>query len=150
MSKGFSAQISSWASASQARTEAVYRRSVELLGEEMTRTRPQGGRLPFDTGTLARSLLASTAEMPKTSDAVPAGSNLGVVTATLRLDQKVWLGYTANYARRQNFGFVGADSLGRVYSQQGAHFVEAAIAEWPGIVAKASAELQSSVESRNQ
>lgn len=142
MAKSFAATIGKWASESEERITAVRRRSVELLGEEMTRTKPQGGRVPFQTGNLARSILASTTGMPKTAEGPFPGSNVGLVAATLRNDQPLWIGYQANYARRRNFGFVGADSLGRVYNESGDHFVEGAIAEWPQIVSRAVAELK--------
>jgi len=138
----FASTINKWASESEERITAVRRRSVELLGDEMTRTRPQGGRVPFKTGNLARSILASTTGMPTTAEGPYPGSNLGLVAATLRNDQPLWIGYQAAYARRMNFGFVGADSIGRVYNQQGNHFVEGAVAEWPNIVARAVAELR--------
>jgi hypothetical protein len=86
--------------------------------------------------------------MPSTSQSPSAGGNVGAVTATLPLTQPVWLGYQAAYARRQNYGFVGADALGRVYNQPGSYFVEGAIANWQQIVARAARELQNAVESR--
>jgi len=115
---------------------AVWRGSIDMLAEEMTTSRPNGGRLPWKTGNLARSLLASTAAMPKTGgpDDKYAGSNVGVVTAQLALGDSAWLGFQAIYARRMNSGFVGTDSKGRQYSQEGAHFVEAAVDAWPTIV----------------
>ncbi|MBP8236541.1 MAG: hypothetical protein KAX63_02360 [Pseudomonas sp.] len=124
------------------------RRAIELLADEMTRTKPQGGRVPVDTGNLARSLLADTSAMPKIADGPSSGSNVGIITATLMADQPVWLGYTAAYARRMNSGFVGADSLGRVYSQDGHYFVEGAAQQWSEFVKKAATEIQQSVESR--
>lgn len=139
----FSKMIGDWASATGERLSAVHRRSVVLLGEEMITTKPQGGRLPFDTGNLARSLLASTQAMPKTATGQFPGSNVGVVAATLRPEQAVFIGFQAAYAKRRNFGFVGADSLGRVYNESGDHFVEGAIAKWPQIVAQAVREVQS-------
>ncbi|WP_288075987.1 hypothetical protein [Pseudomonas sp.] len=142
----FSKMIGDWASATEERLSAAHRRSVVLLGEEMITTKPQGGRLPFDTGNLARSLLASTQAMPKTATGQFPGSNVGVVAATLRPEQPVWLGYQAVYARRMNYGFVGADSLGRVYNQSGNHFVEGAIAKWPQIVAQAVRETQANAK----
>ena len=144
----FSKSISAWAAKAEDRTQAVYRRSVELLAEDMALTKPQGGRVPFQTGNLARSLIASTQGMPKTSATPTAANNIGAITAALSLDQSVWLGYQAIYARRMNYGFVGADVLGRVFNQQGSHFVEGAIAKWPQIVAQAAKELQGSVESK--
>lgn len=144
----FAQQIGEWASKTEARTQAVYRRSVELLAEEMAKTKQQGGRVPFQSGNLARSLLASTEGMPKISSTPTAGGNAGLVIATLRLDQTVWLGYQSIYARRQNYGFVGADVLGRVFNQQGSYFLEGAIAAWPQIVDQAARETQDAVEAR--
>lgn len=149
MAGSFAATVSAWAKKTPQRLEAVRNRAIDLLAVEMTTTIPNGGRVPVDTGNLARSLLASTQGMPKTSDAQSSGSDVGIVTAMLKLDQPIWLGYQAAYSKRLNFGYVGADSLGRVYNQQGYHFVEGAIAEWPNLVAKAARELQNSVESRN-
>lgn len=142
MAKSFSATIGKWAAETKERTTAVRRRAIELLGDEMTKTKPQGGRVPFQTGNLARSILASTTGMPRTAEGPFAGSNVGAVVATLTDNQPLWIGYQANYARRRNFGFVGADSLGRVYNESGDHFVEGAIAEWPQIVARAVAEVK--------
>lgn len=142
MSKSFSAQIGVWVAKTEARAQAAYRRSVELLAEEMVRTKPQGGRVPFQTGSLARSLLASTQGALKISNGPFIGSNVGAVTATLSLKQPIWLGYQAAYARRQNYGFVGADKLGRIYSQPGSYFVEGAIAAWPHLVSQAAAEIK--------
>lgn len=138
----FAKKVGSWAAQSKERMTAVRRRSVELLAEEMTNTVPNGGRVPFQTGNLARSLLASTGGIPSASDKLSTGSNVGAVTATLELDQPVWLGYQANYARRMNYGFVGADSKGRVYNQSGYHFVEGAIDAWPQLIDKAVSELK--------
>ena len=148
MALSFSDQINAWTAQSEARIAAVRRRSIELIGEEMANTKPNGGRVPFLTGNLARSILASAQGMPNTAQGPFSGSNVGLVTATLAPDQPVWIGYQANYARRMNYGFVGADSLGRVYNQAGNYFAEGAIAMWPELVRRAAAELQNSVESR--
>lgn len=142
MSNTFSAAIGAWAAKSEKRIEKVYQRSVELLGEEMAKTKPQGGRVPFLTGNLARSLLASTESMPKTSEKPTAGSNIGLIAATLKPQTAIYLGYQAVYARRMNYGFVGADVIGRVYSQQGNYFLEGAIAKWPEIVNQAVNEVR--------
>lgn len=143
MAKSFADAVGAWAAKSEARLQATRNRAIVLLGEEMAKTNKEGGRVPFDTGNLARSLVASSEAMPKTSEAKAAGSNVGLVAALLPLNKAIWLGYTAIYARRMNYGYVGADVLGRVYSQQGAYFVEGAIAEWPRIVAQAAREVQS-------
>lgn len=150
MMGAFADNLTQWAKDTEARTLAVYRLSVELLGEEMSTTPAGGGKVPIQTGNLARSVLASTDGMPKTSDAPSTGSNVGAVTATLRIDQPVWLGYQAKYARRVNSGFVGADKLGRVYNQSGAHFVEYAIEMWPTIVRLAAEHTEAQVKARKK
>lgn len=144
MTKSFSASVDQWASKSKERLDAVYARSVELLGEDLAKTRNEGGRLPFLTGNLARSLLASKTAMPNIADGPFSGDNIGLVAATLKSSETVWIGYQANYAARQNYGFIGQDSLGRTYNQQGAHFVEHAVAQWPQIVVKAVTEVKGS------
>lgn len=143
----FADLVGDWAAETQDRIDVVYARSVELLGDELTMTRPEGGRVPFLTGNLARSLLASTTAMPmqgtdgaKYSGGV--GSSLGTITATLTAQEEVWLGYQANYAHRLNYGFVGQDSAGRNINQEGAHFVEYAASVWPTIVALAAEDVR--------
>ena len=140
----FHAIIDQWTKETEQRMTAVWRQSIDDLADTMNRTRANGGRLPHLTGNLMRSLLASTSAMPSTGgpNAKYTGQDVGLVTAGLRLDQTVWLGYQAIYARRLNYGFVGQDSLGRTYNQAGAHFVEGAIAEWPSIVARAVAKIK--------
>lgn len=142
MAKSFSQSVGDWARQSEQRIDAVYGRSVELLGEEMSRTRPEGGLVPFQTGNLSKSLLASTSAMPPTSDGPFTGSNVGLVAATLKATQAVWLGYQARYARRRNNGMVGSDSMGRTVNETGDHFVEGAIAEWPRIVKQSAREIR--------
>jgi hypothetical protein len=80
--------------------------------------------------------------MPTTAAGPFSGSNVGAVTATLQSDQAIWIGYQAAYARRMNYGFVGADSLGRVYNQAGNYFVEGAILQWRSFVAESIREIQ--------
>jgi len=106
----------------------------------MIRTKDDGGTLPKVTGNLARSLLAQIGSMPAQAQGAAsflAGEEVGLVAARAVLGDQVFLGYQAVYARRQNFGFVGADSLGRVYNQAGNGFVERALAMWPQLVDQA-------------
>lgn len=138
----FSQQIGAWASATEQRIDAVHKRSLEKLSMEMTRTKAEGGTVPFQTGNLSRSLTASTSGMPKTSTQPSSGSNATAVIATLRPGQAIFLGYTAGYARRRNYGYVGADALGRVYNEEGDHFVERAIGMWDQLVFQAVQEVR--------
>ena len=138
----FAETIGKWASKTPRRIEAVHKRALEKLAMEMTRTVAEGGSIPVVTGNLYRSLVASTSGMPTTSDQPSAGSNVNSVIAVLAINQPVWFGYTAAYARRINSGLVGSDSLGRVYNQSGRHFVERAIALWPQIVRESADEVK--------
>lgn len=135
---------SDWVRETKERMTAVYRGSVQELAKEMTQTIPNGGRVPVKTGNLARSLLASTTAMPITGPGPFAGDDIGPVLLTLEAGDTLYLGYQARYARRQNWGFVGEDSLGRSYNQSGFGFVESAAANWSQIVDRVTVEIRGS------
>jgi len=145
---GFADNVGDWAKESEARLTACFRRAVELLADEMTTTRSKGGKLPHRTGNLMRSLLASTTAMPRTGDGPFVGQDIGLVAAGLDLGDTIYIGYQAAYARRLNYGFVGDDSLGRTYNQEGAHFVEYAASMWPILVQLAAEEVRNKVMTR--
>lgn len=127
-----------WAEEQQENILAVFQRAIVLLAAELIRTKGDGGNLPKVTGNLARSLLAKIGGGVVISDAKDfAATDVGIVAATAVLGDEVMLGFQASYAKRMNFGFVGADSVGRVYNQSGNHFVERAINLWPSIVDQA-------------
>ena len=140
----FADTVDAWTKETEQRMTAVWRQSIDDLAEVMNRTRSNGGRLPHRTGNLMRSLLASTAGPIPMGEpgAKYAGTDIGLTTAGLQLDQTIWIGWQANYAHRLNYGFVGEDSLGRNYNQAGAHFLEAAIADWPNIVRMAVSKIK--------
>ena len=148
MAQGFADFVDQWTRQSEARMLAVFKRAVELLADELALSRYKGGRLPYDTGNLSRSLLAQIDAMPKIKpegddgEGEFAGSDVGAVVATAMLGDAISLGYQANYARRMNYGFVGTDSLGRLYNQTGAGFVEYAASIWPILVGLAAEEIR--------
>ena len=132
-----------WAEEQRENLVRVLQRAIVLLGREMIRTKGDGGTLPKVTGSLARSLLAQIGNPVQISDAETfAGTDVGIIAAQAGLGDVVYLGYQAAYARRRNYGFVGADSLGRVYNETGDHFVERAINMWPQIVDQAVADVR--------
>lgn len=144
MALSFADQVGDWAKETDARLTRVFRVSVGDLASELARTKANGGNLPHLTGNLMRSLLMSTSAMPRTADTEKlfAGIDPGAAAASLRLGDTVWLGFQAAYARRMNYGFVGEDSLGRTYNQEGNHFVERAALMWPAIVNGAVAKVR--------
>lgn len=144
MATSFKDQVTGWCRETEQRLERVWQVAVGDLATEMSQSDKKGGKVPYKTGNLANSLLASTAGMPSVGgkDEKYAGTDAGALAATLKLGDTVWLGYRAVYARRLNSGFVGEDSLGRSYNQTGRHFVEHAIAQWPSIVKGAAAKVK--------
>lgn len=118
---------------------ALLRNSVQELANVAAKTIPNGGRVPVKTGNLARSVVVDT-KPPQIIEGLATGDySLGV--AKIKPGDTVFIGWSAKYSRRINYGFVGADSLGRVYNQQGHGFAEAAAAQWPSIVAREAAKL---------
>lgn len=130
-----------WAGSSTAALTALLRLSVQALANEMAKTIPNGGNVPVKTGNLARSVVVDT-KPPQTIDVLAKQQDFSLGVAEIKPGDTVYIGYTAKYARRLNYGFVGTDSLGRTYNQSGYGFVEAAAAKWPAIVAAQGAKLR--------
>lgn len=136
-----------WAKLTHQRLEATFRNAVQALAMEASKTIPTGGRVPVRTGNLARSVQIGKASIQQgASGKNYVAQDLGLAVAGLKLGDKAYVGYQANYAKRMNYGFVGVDSLGRNYSAgtpmgptgyrnaSGFGFAEAAAAKWPSIV----------------
>lgn len=144
----FAATISEWGRAELDRAEAIFQDAAQTVANEVRTTVNEGGRLPIDLGNLRRSLMASTADMPtvKPEQETFADSGIEMVIAGAELGSTVYLGFQAVYAARMEYGFVGTDSLGRVYNQAGFGFVEAVSQRWPQIVAASEARTRSRFE----
>lgn len=130
---------SKWAGATTGGLTALLRNSVQELAKVASTTIPNGGRVPVKTGNLARSVVVDN-KPPQVIEGLAKGDfSLGI--AAIKPGDTIYIGWTAAYSRRMNFGFVGADSLGRNYNQSGFGFAEAAAAKWPSIVAAQAAKL---------
>ena len=129
-----------WARETKARLDAVFRNSVQGLADEMRKTGPNGGDVPVDTGNLVRSLVAVKGGLPPRGgpNVTYSAQDIGPVLLDVKAGDTVSLAWQAIYAHRQNYGFVGEDSLGRTYNQAGRGFLERAAAKWPQIVTKAA------------
>lgn len=124
-----SRSVELWVEKASKRSLAIFRDSAQRLGEEANKPEAQGGKLPVDTGFLRNSFVASMTGMPNTQS-LP----LPLVLLSVQLGDTVYVGWTAKYARRLEYGFDGADKLGRNYSQAGKGFLRAAVQKWPQIV----------------
>ncbi|SMC97174.1 hypothetical protein [Novosphingobium sp. B1] len=130
---------SDWAEQTDRLLTALLRNSVQDLAQVAAKTIPEGGNVPVKTGNLARSVVVDN-KPPTVIEGLATGDySLGI--ANIKPGETVYVGWQAAYSRRMNYGFVGADSLGRVYNQAGFGFAEAAAAQWPAIVARQAAAL---------
>ncbi len=130
----FGAAVARWAEAVPEAIEAVRNESAQEVVKEMQTIDVDGGRLPYDTGFLWASLMASTSAMPAINPkANPAGGqkyafDFGTVEAVIAgasLDDDLYFGYTAAYAAHQEYGANGRPP---------AAFVRSAAQNWDAIV----------------
>jgi hypothetical protein len=147
----FTAQVNAFVSKSKERVIAVRNASAQEVMEIASTPRSEGGNLPFKTGFLRRSVRATigepqftTIDAPKDGGSLSGASPAEVVMtiANAGLNDTMSFVWTASYAMRMEWGFVGTDSLGRNYNQSGYRFVGLAAQQWPQIVERKAAELQ--------
>ena len=124
-----------WAERQHRNLRDILRFSSQGLLNEMGRGRGAGGLIPVDTGNLARSPVADVTPV-KTKDGPFSGPDAAALVS-LDLGDHAYLGWQARYAARLNYGFSGADSLGRQYAQGGLGFAETLAAGWQGHVDEA-------------
>jgi len=137
--KSFSAEVDDWVKKVEGRLEAVFKRSTEELFSIAQTTVYQGGHLPFKYGFLRNTFVSSLngsllIEGPEAYETTIAGFELG---------DKIFGGWTRDYALRMEYGFVETDSLGRSYNQAGFGFMAKAVTQWQAIVTRYAIELRS-------
>jgi len=134
-----------WSGQTTESLTALLRNSVQALASEASKTIPNGGRVPIKTGNLARSVVIDTKPPKVDEEGVvhKAAPDFSLGVANIKPGDTVYIGWQARYSRRQNFGFVGEDSLGRTYNQSGYGFAEAAAAQWPTIVIREAGKIGS-------
>jgi hypothetical protein len=130
----FAAAVSGWAEKVPDALQAVRDESTKEIVREMQTPDFEGGRLPFDTGFLWASLMASTAAMPRINPAaMPVKDHKYVfdfdaveaVIINASVHDTIFLGYTAGYAAHQEYGGNGRPAAG---------FVRLAAMNWQQIV----------------
>ncbi len=145
----FAATVSKFVSDTKEAFEAVFHESVQRLAEEVNNPRGNGGNLPLQTGFLWHSFEATIGEFPQLRPNPPSDATFtydaGPVNLTINSAElggpDIVLSWTAQYARRMNYGFTGTDSKGRAYAQQGYLFLEQGAQNWPQIVAAVETEV---------
>lgn len=96
--------------AQSANLEAATRAAALPVLNQLRLTVHEGGRTPYKTGTLRRSFSMET-----------------LLRSPMRC--VVGIGTNVPYARRLEYGFVGADKLGRVYNQAPHPYIRPAMDE---------------------
>lgn len=141
--RGFLQAVNKWTKATKERSEEAFKIGVLDFFIHLRDT------TPIDTGFLRSSLTAGI------NGNVPSGPNSAYgsvyndqrvlsVIDRLKLGDKITLVYQATYARRLEYGFTGADSLGRFYNQPGRFWITAAGAKYTSIMRAAATRLRNS------
>lgn len=133
----FSAQVSSWVREAEGRLEAVFKDSVQELFSIAQTTRYEGGNLPIRRGFLRDSFVSGL----NGSTSLSGPDSYVLAVASAELGDSIIGGWTAKYARRMEYGFVGQDRLGRYYNQRGFGFVRGAAMQWQDIVNRNASRL---------
>lgn len=126
------AQMSEWAKQTQERMDAIVAASTERLLEDAQLPVAKGGNMPVDTGTLRGSLRSSL----NGGTFLSGAESYLLIAGDMGAGDFARFSWNVEYAARVNWGFVGADALGRVYNQPGRLFMEKALAKWQRIVAE--------------
>lgn len=114
MARSFAAQVDAFVRKSKARTTAVFRESVQRLGEEAQTPVAEGGKMRIDTGFLRASYSVSLNGLPTGASRNEGGTfafDPSAVDLTIRgaeIGDTIWGGWTANYAlpREEMDGFL--------------------------------------------
>ena len=127
-------------------SDAVVSRATDKMINRAARTATgvsQGGTLvegyvPFADGDLAGSLVSSL--YGSTAMSQEGDTSYELVVGSMEAGDVAEFKWTAEHAMRRHYGFVGTDSLGRTYNEQGWLWVSKAVPHWPSDVAEAVAE----------
>lgn len=130
----FSASVEGFMQRSIEARRAIMRDAASDTMTDAQLPKAQGGRMPVDTGNLRNSVASGLNGVLGAPDA----ASISLTIEQMEPGDVAQFAWTAPYAMRQEFGFVGQDSLGRTYDQSGNHFVGGAAAKWPQTVAAAA------------
>lgn len=126
----FEAQLKHFAGLYEEDILAVFQESIQDVMRDAQNTKARGGRMPVVTGYLRNSLVSAL----NGSTSMIGPDAYALVVARMELGDIFESGWLAEYAARIEFGFRGADALGRVYNQKPAYYLRHAAAKWNGHV----------------
>lgn len=134
-----------WAQQAIKKAKAAPQIIVDEMANTMTQYVTVGGLTPVDTGNLSRSVTISFQPINRDPEGyhAPQRQNFDAAARRMKPDSTAYISYRAAYAHRVNYGFVGTDSLGRSYNQSGRAFLEGYVSQFPVVVSRAIARLNS-------
>ncbi|WP_312526708.1 hypothetical protein [Paracoccus sp. (in: a-proteobacteria)] len=138
MVKSFTADLEAFGSLAIEQIKAVLAASIQDVLEAAQLPEAYGGRMPVDTGFLRNSLVS----MLNGTEIGKGAYSYLLATTALQPGDFARFAWTAGYAARLEYGFVGEDKRGRTYNQPGRHFVQTAASRWPEFVAQNIARLR--------
>lgn len=147
--RSFAASIASFRDLTKTQMQAVLSESIQDVMDEAQTPVANGGRMPVDDGHLINSVVTElngtqigTTALAEDLSGSASGANIALLVAGIEPGDTARIGWAAAHAMRQHEGFVGEDSLGRTYNQQGKHWVDGAAANWPAHIEKNAKRLK--------
>lgn len=139
--RSFSASIAAFATKTKAQQQAVLSESIQDFMDIAQTPVANGGNMPVLDGHLINSVvtelngsqIGAAAEIEDLSGGQSA-ANIALLVTQMEPGDTARIGWAAAHAMRQHEGFVGEDSLGRSYDQQGKHWIDKTATQWPAIV----------------
>jgi len=146
--RGFIAAVNKWTLETEERSLEAFQNGALDFYDALAKA------TPVDTGNLRNSLVASvngqgavaTVTGPGNTsqdDTFRSGASQSIAAImSAKLGDRISFIYNATYARRLNYGFTGADSLGRFYNTPGRFWIETVGAKYRSIMRAAATRLR--------
>ena len=152
MAGSFSAQIDKWVNETKDRMVAVHGLASQKVIDAILTPVSKGGNLPLKDGFLRASFQVSLStpilgftEKKGKGPAPQRDSEIELSLGGLGIGDDIYGVFSAAYAMRMEYGFVGQDALGRNYNQSGYGFVRLAAQKWQTFVDEATTEAKAAV-----
>lgn len=145
--RGFLNSVNKWTLETEQRSEDAFRNGALDFYDALS------AATPVLTGNLRNSLVARVGgdgvqtitgpgSNPNDSTFRSGASQSIAAIMSAKLGDRISYIYQATYARRLNYGFNGADALGRVYHQAGRFWIEQVGARYRSIMRAAATRLR--------
>ena len=139
--RGFSNQVNAFVKKAQAARQEAYHEGLKDFAAALQ------ANAPILTGNLRASQQTSLAGAIMAGPYKEYGSTYNIAASNAVIDSagdgdRVTFSYRVNYARRQNYGFTGVDSLGRHYNQAGKFWIERTSKQFVSIMRAAATRVR--------